>query len=100
MRHTSTIHEQKKNFDCKTCTESFSRKRGLISHIKYYHEEAEPVKCDICSDYFYGNRFAQKIALKNHRESVHFWLESIQDWSKKFPIQQNVQFHHRLTLCS
>ena len=61
-----SVHEEKKQYECIICNESFGRKFDMKKHIESVHEGKKPFKCTICK-----SCYTRKIALKKHIKTVH-----------------------------
>ncbi|KAF4533360.1 hypothetical protein B566_EDAN002758 [Ephemera danica] len=65
-RHVERCHNTcQRRFSCKSCPETFSKKRQLLTH-SYVHTGIPPFKCETCDMGFLRSRLLTKHAL-NHR---------------------------------
>ena len=62
----TTVIEDSKDFECKSCSKSFSSAQYLRKHIYNIHEGHKDFNCKYCV-----KSFSQKSSLKNHIHTVH-----------------------------
>ena len=63
------VHFKEKDIKCAECGNSFSRRSGLVKHVKAIHFKLKPIKpfqCNICE-----LRFAKESTLLMHRVKKH-----------------------------
>ena len=60
------MHTIPKNYQCKSCSESFSEAELLKKHIHAIHEGQKENKCEFC-----GKLFARAHGLKQHIRTIH-----------------------------
>lgn len=70
IRHVEVIHNNQRNYVCKSCEKSFGTSTQLKQHVNYYHN-SKPLDrkshyCELCEKYF-----AQAKNLRQHILSVH-----------------------------
>ena len=68
-RHSASVHDGKKPFECDICSASFAQKCNLKTHLNFVHNEENPLKCEIWSV-----GFGFKKGLKIHPQ---FMMESL-----------------------
>ena len=61
-KNMHTIHENYKNYQCESCSESFSQAAYLEKHIYTIHESHRDHKCEYC-----GKSFSQSQNVKKHK---------------------------------
>ena len=64
--HSNSVHERKKPYECSICSDTFSLKKGLKTHLASIHEGIKPFECSVCFKRFVGNS-----KLRKHFSSVH-----------------------------
>ncbi|XP_065092499.1 zinc finger protein 595-like [Ochlerotatus camptorhynchus] len=63
--HMTKVHGAEKKYACKLCDSRFTIERNLIRH-QDLHKEVKKFACEFCAKSFH-----QKVAMENHRRSVH-----------------------------
>ena len=61
-KNMHAIHEKYKNYQCESCSESFSQAAYLEKHIYTIHESHRDHKCEYC-----GKSFSQSQNVKKHK---------------------------------
>ena len=90
-KHIQTIHEAKKNHECKSCEQTFSQTSNLKAHVmKVHYENKTSLQCHLCDKYFSGN-----ISLQAHLKRVHIDQKdfSCQLCKKAFLTERNLEAH-------
>ena len=64
-KHTKTIHERQRNYQCESCEKSFTLSGYLKTHIKT-HVGQRNYNCDSC-----GKSFTTAGSLKTHIKTIH-----------------------------
>ena len=65
--HIDTVHDGQKNYKCKFCKKKFSQSTNLKKHIDNVHLGRKDYHCDSCE-----KSFCRSSALKNHINSFHY----------------------------
>ena len=65
-KHIYTVHEGHKDYKCKSCGKSFTTPQRLKIHLHTIHEGHKDYKCDSC-----GKAFSSAQYLKIHIRTVH-----------------------------
>lgn len=63
--HVKTVHEKRRDFECKNCERKFSQNASLKQHIKVVHEGKKCFECVSCK-----KKFGEKGNLKTHEMGV------------------------------
>ena len=69
--HTSTVHEEKKNFICTKCSTSYAYKETLKSHNFRVHLNIRPYQCAVCEKSFVRKTELTKHVNTNHKVKVN-----------------------------
>ena len=62
----TSVHENKKLYQCRVCDEEFSTSSGLKDHIVKIHKGRKIYQCPICSD-----KFIDKEKMNDHIVKIH-----------------------------
>ena len=65
-RHVGTVHEEKKQFECKVCNSKFTQKANLNRHVTIVHKGSKQFKCEVCN-----TKFGEKAYLNKQVARVH-----------------------------
>jgi len=94
LQHIRFVHEKEKNFVCEFCTKRFARKNSLTTHVKDIHEQSGDFVCGQCD-----RRYAKEKDLRNH-ERKHSDEKPFQcdNCGDSFKRQFNLFEHYKIHL--
>ena len=80
--HQKIVHTEirkEKQFKCKSCEREYFTKKGLVDHIREFHEDIRKYECNLCDRKFHRPR-----QLRIHIEQDHEGLKKKCDFCNKF----------------
>jgi uncharacterized Zn-finger protein len=71
LQHIRFVHQQEKNFSCEFCTKRFARKNSLTTHVKDIHEQSGHFSCQFCEKKFFKERDRKRHQSKHSSEKPY-----------------------------
>ena len=71
LQHIRFVHQKEKNFVCSICDKRFSWKNSLTTHVTDIHEQSGSFACNFCEKRYFKERDLKRHESKHSNEKPH-----------------------------
>jgi len=93
MQHIRFVHQQEKNFCCEFCTKRFARKNSLTTHVKDIHEQSGNFSCQFCEKKFFKERDMKRHQSKHSSEKPYQCDNCGESFKRQYNLLEHLKSH-------